>query len=107
MKTPTEKGIINIGEREVREETMPEGAFFSAARDRVNPIMGPRTEPTAMLPNAFMSLKEALISGHFFLRVINTVKDMKAAIILIWVAARGGPMDLIKSEMREPISTNA
>ena len=97
MKTPTEKGIINIGERKSGRDNA-RGGVLQRSQGQSNPDKGPRTAPTAMLPNAFLSLKAALISGHFFLRVINTVKDMKAAIILIWVAARRASMDLIKSE---------
>ena len=89
MKIPIEKGIIRIGDIEVREETMPAGACCKATSDRVTPMKGPKIAPRAMLPIAVLSFQASLISGHFFLRVIRTVKEIKAALILIWVAARG------------------
>ena len=67
LKTPMEKGMIRIGDMDVSDDTMPAGAYCRAMSERVTPIKGPKIAPIAIWPIAFLSLKAARISGHFFL----------------------------------------
>ena len=54
-------GMIIIGEMEVMDETIPVAVCCRASNDKLTPIKGPNTDPTAICPSALLLLNEAVI----------------------------------------------
>lgn len=83
LKTNTEKGIIVTGIIEVIVDEIPALVYCNDTRDRVTPIKGPKKEPRAIAPIAFLFLNAIFRSPNFFVIINKMVKLINPEIIRI------------------------